>query len=803
MISDGINLAISKIKSFQLEFYNDTTMLNVIEGELALESTTRNITMKKNDIIIINPQDEYAIRVVHEGIVFTMRIECKIFEGIVDEDHLCFNCHIIGSNTDGKDYVFKQLLNRLLFNCLQNDFKPGFSQISECYQVLEYMVKHYLCPAAGSGATGISLNNQYAQKAVRYIQSRYNTKVSLMELAKQLYISDSHLCRILKKTLGMGFRDYVNKVRLQHAVEDLLNTDNTILRIANDNGFSGITIFNKVFKSAYSATPSGYRMAYQTKAKPQPLSRDKQAIIERTRSNVMNYLQEYCPNQSRLASVKPIEFTANAGNSRPYTKAWQSAINLGVARDLLNYKVQKHVIDMKEELDFQYIRFWGLFHDDMMVLPGTADENFNFSKIVDIINFLLANHMKPYFQLGPKSRIITKGPRSTTLLNDVNDRISTYSDQQWHKLIDTFMRELIFTYGGQEVDTWIFEMWLPCPWDSIWYEWYTEEKYAIVYRTVKQYVPNALVGIGELVMSAHQDKLAALIAFWKENGVVPDFLSLSGFPYDVDLNKDTSAKWITDPNYLNDLLDNIQMELEANRLAQIKLFLSTWNITISSRNVINDTVFKGAYIINNAIASIDRTDMLCYWTCSDLYSEHRDSKGILFGGSGLLSKDGIRKPAYYAFAFLSRLRSGLVDKGSNYIITSNRYGNITVIYHNIKELNHVVHMKRENEITYEDIQNSFFDTDPLSFVFGFNNMDSQLFNIRIQKVTEQEGSILDEWNRIGAYPDLPAEEKNYLSQISIPRQILSRKQAENGKLQISITAKPNEFGVIEITAVAI
>ena len=49
-----------------------------------------------------------------------------------------------------------------------------------------------------------------------------------------------------------------------------------------------------------------------------------------------------------------------------------------------------------------------------------------------------------------------------------------------------------------------------------------------------------------------------------------------------------------------------------------KLYLDLWNNTISSRNVLNDAVYRGAYIINNAIDALGEVDQLCFWQCTGM-----------------------------------------------------------------------------------------------------------------------------------------------------------------------------------------
>ena len=83
-------------------------------------------------------------------------------------------------------------------------------------------------------------------------------RISLNDLASEFHLSNAYLSRYLKKQLGTNFIDYLNSVRLHHALEELLYTDATITRAALDNGFANTAVFNKLFKASYNTTPSEY-----------------------------------------------------------------------------------------------------------------------------------------------------------------------------------------------------------------------------------------------------------------------------------------------------------------------------------------------------------------------------------------------------------------------------------------------------------------------------------------------------------------------------------------------------------------
>lgn len=62
-----------------------------------------------------------------------------------------------------------------------------------------------------------------------------------------------------KKNAGENFKDYVNKIRIQHSVSLLISTDMKAYEIACQVGFSDARVFSENFQKIYHETPNAYR----------------------------------------------------------------------------------------------------------------------------------------------------------------------------------------------------------------------------------------------------------------------------------------------------------------------------------------------------------------------------------------------------------------------------------------------------------------------------------------------------------------------------------------------------------------
>ena len=84
-------------------------------------------------------------------------------------------------------------------------------------------------------------------------------------VADHFRISVYSLSRVFKNQLNIGFSEYLINCRLEHVVELLLTTEQTLAEITEECGFGSASYLAKLFRSVYSATPMQYRKTERAK----------------------------------------------------------------------------------------------------------------------------------------------------------------------------------------------------------------------------------------------------------------------------------------------------------------------------------------------------------------------------------------------------------------------------------------------------------------------------------------------------------------------------------------------------------
>lgn len=114
---------------------------------------------------------------------------------------------------------------------------------------------------AESRHTSAEDKNQILAEALKEAIERHyaDPNLSLQFLASKLKMSSAHISKVFKQCESISLNDYVNKVRITRAIEELQNTDRTVSQIMGDVGFVSESYFYKVFKSTLGITPREFR----------------------------------------------------------------------------------------------------------------------------------------------------------------------------------------------------------------------------------------------------------------------------------------------------------------------------------------------------------------------------------------------------------------------------------------------------------------------------------------------------------------------------------------------------------------
>lgn len=85
----------------------------------------------------------------------------------------------------------------------------------------------------------------------------------MYRLADEFNVNYYYLSRHFKKVVGLTYTKYILKLKLNKAINFLINTNYKIIDIANKSGFSNSNDLNSHFKNTLNITPHKFRMKYR------------------------------------------------------------------------------------------------------------------------------------------------------------------------------------------------------------------------------------------------------------------------------------------------------------------------------------------------------------------------------------------------------------------------------------------------------------------------------------------------------------------------------------------------------------
>lgn len=100
---------------------------------------------------------------------------------------------------------------------------------------------------------------RHIRAAKTYIESNYNRKLLVSDVAAALHLNERYLYNIFVKYEKCTPKKYIDKYKISVACEMLTNTDTTVSEIAKHCGFDDVCSFSKFFSANVGESPTIYR----------------------------------------------------------------------------------------------------------------------------------------------------------------------------------------------------------------------------------------------------------------------------------------------------------------------------------------------------------------------------------------------------------------------------------------------------------------------------------------------------------------------------------------------------------------
>ncbi len=364
----------------------------------------------------------------------------------------------------------------------------------------------------------------------------------------------------------------------------------------------------------------------------------------------------------------------NAGApSHPFPHFWEGMFGSGRAILTLRDSYRTDIKDVQRSIDFRYVRFHNIFHDEVGVYDEDAQGNpiYNFSYVDQIYDGLLAAGVRPFVEISfmPKKLAAREAPHPFWY----HPNVAPPKDwNKWSALIEAFARHLVNRYGEDEVAKWYFEVWNE-PNIDFWAGDPKQETYFQLYdstvRALKKISPRLRVGGPATAQAAWVD---AFLKHCADNHVPVDFASTHVYANDKSEDVFGTHESIPRDKMVCRSVAKVHDQIKASAWPKMPLIWSEFNASYMNEPLVTDTDFMGPWMATTISQCDGLVDIMSYWTFSDVFEEQGVIKKPFYGGFGLIAERGIPKPAYNVFALLHRLGDQRIAVDSDSVLATRR-----------------------------------------------------------------------------------------------------------------------------------
>lgn len=792
-------------------FHQNMEIVYILSGAAAVLTEGKNYVLHPEDLVVFNSFQYHELYRMEGAHMLTLRIPLYYVQYMgVGRVNCC------SARQPEKLLVFEKL--RVKYAKLfwgyqqkpQEDRLIMLGRLCELFSCLKEFEESAEASARRSG------ENEWLGKVLQYLGEHYQEELSLKRVSEEFFLSEAHLSREFKRRTGVGFAEYLRKIRIQKAQKLLAETNLTITTIAMECGFSHSSTFIDIFKKEVGKTPHNYRSTLV----------DEKEVPEQSEISFYNLLKFIGTQDENMGMEErtPLEITLSAsvsGKGLPYVPKHNRSVNIAMASDLLLESTRDAVRKAKKEIDFRYLHFHGIMDDSMNFYREFGDGTWtlNYVYIDMVLEFILSLGMKPWIEFSYTPRQLLTERKHFLSLGVACVQLPE-SMEKWELLTEKLMEHLLWKFGSEEMEKWRYsaQYGLYIYYDVCSVAQYMDY-YRATFRAVKRALPSAeMIGFGlqmEMIRSVEDDNFRQMLTYCMKYDCLPDKFDFQFFHCDFEgverehfeqnlYRQECPPVSIDyDPDCLLRFMDIIQNIFDAMGVEKKEIMVSTWNAGIWQRDPGNDTCYKSVYIVRTILENAKGISEMDYCNLTDQSEQVIPNSGIFHGGYGLLNYQNLKKAGYYALVFMNRLEKQIMAQGKNYIVTKSEDGSslVLMLYHfaHYKKGKYIRKQIDDSEIRTYNRYDCFTNQEKLLFEIQLTGMHPGIYDEETSMLNRDAGSCYDLWLKIGAPKEVDAFQYHYLENGSEPgyhyEEIIV---GDDGKYDLVVLLQPLEIRMIRI-----
>lgn len=247
---------------FTLHWHRDYEFIYVEKGPLKLQKTDSQVILGDGDVYFINSDEVHSYVDVNDGLRFiVINISPKILQPYFDTPKKILSFEILR----GEAYEKIAHSMRIICNIKNLDNRLEILKTKAMLNTMAYfLIRDCQNPDAEYIKGSDSEDFDCAKSAILYMEKNYCHEITLREISTYVGMTPAHFSKYFKDKNGVTFSKYLRRIRLDHAIKDLRDSDISVKTAALKNGFPNVNSLILTCKEIYGRTPLEMRNFVKT-----------------------------------------------------------------------------------------------------------------------------------------------------------------------------------------------------------------------------------------------------------------------------------------------------------------------------------------------------------------------------------------------------------------------------------------------------------------------------------------------------------------------------------------------------------
>ena len=205
----------------------------------------------RGDVTLVRNQIRNLLRLAEQDGYLTISYRQEMIHAFLEACSVaCYEKKLVLENLFTKEFTYEAFL--------QSYHSDG----ELCGGIDRCLLAYGKAIAEIEGRGGSYTVQERIREVIRYLEENMDRMVTRREAAKYVFLNEDYFSRMFRKETGMGYKEYLLKIKMDYAGKLLANTAMPVTLIASKVGYENFTNFSQMFRKVMGITPTEYRKSH-------------------------------------------------------------------------------------------------------------------------------------------------------------------------------------------------------------------------------------------------------------------------------------------------------------------------------------------------------------------------------------------------------------------------------------------------------------------------------------------------------------------------------------------------------------